>query len=432
MSLRPALGLGLVLALTLPTAAPAGPAGVTRSVLPNGVRVLVRESDAAGVVAVSLQVRAGSRFETAETAGITNFLHRALLRGTGRRSGEQLVEAAERLGGTVDASGDVEYAEVRGSALARHWEALLELVAEVALTPTLPANEVEKERRLILSQIQTREDNPFPLAFDTLLRELYGPHPYGLASLGRRQSVAAIGRETLLAHHRSVYRADRLVVAVSGRVDRDRVRRTAERLFGGMRPVAEPRVDGAPAPAPTGARRVLEKPAQQAQILMGYLAPGLREPDYAAVKVLTSLLGGGMSGRLFVELRDNRGLAYQVGALNPSRVGPGFFAAYMGTARENIPAAEAGMLGELGRIAQEGAGEDEVARAKAQVLGSLAMDRRTNARHAWYLAFFEVVGAGWEFPEHYARAVQAVTAADVRAAAQRYLTRPTTVVLEPR
>ncbi|OLC33577.1 MAG: hypothetical protein AUH81_13935 [Candidatus Rokubacteria bacterium 13_1_40CM_4_69_5] len=432
MSGRRALSFGLALALALPTVAEAQSAGVSRYVLANGVRVLVRESGDAGVVAVSLQVRAGSRFETPETAGITNFLHRAMLRGTGRRSGEQLVEAAERLGGSLDASGEVEYAEVRGSALARHWEALLGLVAEVALTPTLPADEVEKERRLILSQIQTREDNPFPLAFDTLLRELYGPHPYGLRTLGRRESVAALGREDLLAHHRSIYRPDRLVLAISGRIERDRVRRTVEQLFGGLRIVAERPVDAAPAPAPTGVRRVLERPAQQAQILVGYLAPGLSEPDYPAVKVLAALLGGGMSGRLFVELRDNRGLAYQVTALSPPRAGPGFLVAYMGTARENIPAAEAGMLRELERIPPEGVGEEEVARAKAHVLGSLAMDRRTNARHAWYLAFYEVVGAGWEFPERYARAVEAVTAVDVRAVAQRYLRRPTTVVLEPR
>jgi predicted Zn-dependent peptidase len=429
---RRALGFGLALALALPTLAEAQPAGVTRYVLPNRMPVLVRESGGAGVVAVSLQVRAGSRFETAETAGITNFLHRAMLRGTGRRTGEQLVEAAERLGGNLDASGEVEYAEVRGSALARHWEALLGLVAEVALTPTLPADEVEKERRLILSQIQTREDNPFPLAFDSLLRELYGPHPYGLRSLGRRDSVAGLGREDLLTHHRSIYRPDRLVLAVSGRIERDRVKRAAEQLFGRLRVVAEPRVDAAPAPAPTGARRVLERPAQQAQILVGYLAPGLGEPDYPAVKVLAALLGGGMSGRLFVELRDNRGLAYQVTALSPPRAGPGFLVAYMGTARENIPAAEAGMLRELERIPLEGVGEEEVARAKAHVLGSLAMDRRTSARHAWYLAFFEVVGAGWDFPERYARAVETVTAADVRAVAGRYLRRPTTVVLEPR
>ncbi len=129
---------------------------VARHVLPNGLTVLVRDNDAAGVVAVSLQVRAGSRFETESTTGITNFLHRAMLRGTARRTAVQLAESSEDIGGSLDANGEVEAAEVRGQALAVHWETLLALVAEVALQPALRPDEIEKERRLLLGQIKAR------------------------------------------------------------------------------------------------------------------------------------------------------------------------------------------------------------------------------------------------------------------------------------
>src|SRR5213078_447497 len=163
---------------------------------------------------------------------------------------------------------------------------------------------------------------------------------------------------------------------------------------------------GAAAPAtPVGARRVLERPAQQAQVLVGYLGPGLSDPAYPAVRVLGAVLGGGMAGRLFVELREKRGLAYALGVLIPFRTGTSFFVTHLGTAPENSAAAEAGLLA--------------------------ALDRRTNARQAWYLAFFEVIGAGWDFPERYAQALDAVTAADVEAAAQRFLIHPTIVVLLP-
>jgi predicted Zn-dependent peptidase len=209
------------------------------------------------------------------------------------------------------------------------------------------------------------------------------------------------------------------------------VRRTAERLLGGLTSERPPPADAAPAPVSRGERILVEKRAQQAHILMGYVGPGLGDADYAAVKVLAAVLGGGMSGRLFVELRDRQGLAYSLGVLNPSRTGPAFLVAYLGTARENVGAAEAGMLRELERIGADGVPDDQLARAKAYVLGGLAMDRRTNARHAWYLAFFELAGAGWDFPERYAGAVRALTAAEVQAAARRYLRRPTTVVLQP-
>ena len=166
----------------------------------------------------------------------------------------------------------------------------------------------------------------------------------------------------------------------------------------------------------------MERPAQQAQVMVGYITPGLTDPEYPAVRVLGMLLGGGMSGRLFAELRDRRGLAYQVGVLGTYRTGPSFLLTYMGTAPANVEASEKGVLAEIERIRTEPVTERELARAKAYLLGNLAMDRRTIAREAWYLAFFEVIGAGWSFPERYMRAVEAVTTADVARVAQRYLT----------
>jgi zinc protease len=426
----------LVVALALLAAAsvahaeaPAPP--VIRRVLPNGLTVIVRPEPSVGVMAASLQVRAGSLFETSDTAGIANFLHRVMLRGTKRYSALELTDAIEDLGGSLDASGDVEYAEVRGTALARNWEPLLALVAEVALRPTLPAEEIERERRLIQSALQTRGDSPFQRAFDAILADLYGPHPYAWPSLGRRESIARIDRAALQAHYASIYRPDRMVLAVSGRVPGDRVVREAERLFRSIAPTAPPLPPAPGVPTPRAERRVVERAVQQAQVLVGYLGPSLTDPDYAAVRVLGTVLGGGMSGRLFTELRDRRGLAYSVGALGTYRTGPAFLVTYMGTAPPNAEAAETGMLAEIDRIRIAPVTEGELARAKAYLLGRLAMDRRTNARYAWYLAFFDVIGAGWDFPERYARAVEAVTSADVARVAGRYLTNPTVVVLQP-
>ena len=424
--------LGLVMALVgIPGAAAAQPPGITRHLLPNGMTVIVRENPAAPVVTASLQVRAGSRFETPETAGITNFLLRTMIRGTSRRSATELAEAAEEIGGSLDASGEVESAEIRGEALARHWEGLLGLIAEVALEPSFPGEEIERERRLILSQIKTRAETPFTLSLDALLRELYGSHPSAWPGLGLPSAVGRFARGELVAHYRAVFQAERVVLAVSGQVSHARVVRTSERLFAKL-PRSGAGEVGAAAPAtPVGARRVLERPAQQAQVLVGYLGPGLSDPAYPAVRVLGAVLGGGMAGRLFVELREKRGLAYALGVLIPFRTGPSFFVTHLGTAPENSAAAEAGLLAELERIRQAPVGREELARAKAYLLGNFALDRRTNARQAWYLAFFEVIGAGWDFPERYAQALDAVTAADVEAAAQRFLVRPTIVVLQP-
>jgi predicted Zn-dependent peptidase len=413
------------------TPAQAEAPAVTRHVLPNGLRVLVREAIAAPVVAVSLQATGGSRLETEATAGITNLLQRTLIRGTKHRSAVQIAEALEEIGGTVDASGAVESAEIRGQALARHWEALLEIVAEIVVEPALAPGEVDRERRLVLSQIRTRADTPFPAALDALLRELHGAHPYAWPSQGTVPSVRGLTRERLLAHYREVYRPERMVLAVSGQVTAERVTRAAARLFGKLPRTAGASLAAGPSPAPSGARRVLVRAAQQAQVLVGYLGPGLREPDYPALRVLGAALGGGMAGRLYTEIRARRGLAYLVGVLTPFREGPAFFVAYLGTAPGTASTAEQAMLREIDRVRTEGLRDDEVERARAHVLGGLALDRRTNARQAWYLAFFEAVGAGWDFPDRYARALEAVTARDVQRAAERYLATPTIVLLQP-
>lgn len=422
-----------VTALVLAFAPPATAAApsVAHYVLSGGLRLIVRDDPHAQVVAVSLQVRSGSRYETPETSGISHFLQRVMLRGTTRRSAQQIVEAAEDIGGSVDGAGDVDYADIRAAALAAHGEALLELVAEVALSPALAPDEVERERRLISSQIQTRADAPFALALDTLTAQLYGSHPLALPTAGRKASVERLGRDDLVRHHRRVYRAGSMVLAVSGRVEPETVRRRVQQLFATVASGA----NESPAPAeplPSFERIVLQRPVQQGQVLVGFLGPGIVDADYAPGKIMSAILGGGVAGRLFARLRERHGLAYSLGMLNPLRSGPGSFVAYVGTSEDNVDQAEAALRQEIDRFRADGPSESELARAKAYVLGNLAMDRRTNARHAWYLAFFELAGLGFHYPEHYARALGSVSVGDVTRVARRHLERATTVVVRPR
>jgi predicted Zn-dependent peptidase len=177
---------------------------------------------------------------------------------------------------------------------------------------------------------------------------------------------------------------------------------------------------------------VVEQPAQQAQILVGGVAPAMGQPDHAAVKVLSTVLGGGMAGRLFAELRDKRGLAYAATAYYDPAREPGALVLYLGTAPENAARAEEALRREVERIRTEPVGAEELRRAKGYLLGRYTMDRRTNERQAWYLAFYDVQGVGQAFPERYRRAVEAVTAADVQRVARQVLGAPTTLVLRPR
>jgi len=413
----------------------AGPATAqpTTSVrLDNGLLVLVRENPLAPVVAVSLMIEMGSRWERPENSGISNFVHAVMVKGTTKRSGGELAEAVAGLGGKIAATGDVDYSEIRASALSRFWREILEFSAELALSPALLPKEVENERDWLLSRVQKRRDSPNNRAFDELYAALYGAHPYGLPILGTADSLKRIDHPAIVAWYRRFYRPERMRLSVSGQVKASEVVAEARRLFGAL--PAGGAVADAPIPPPTPtARRVpIEQPAQQAQILVAGIAPRISDRDHAAVKVLANVLGGGMAGRLFSELRDKQALAYTASAYYDPVREPGALILYLGTAPDNTARAEAALLKEIERIRSQPLGAEELARAKGYLLGNYTMDRRTNERLAWYLAFYETEGVGQGFPDAYRRAVEAVTAEDVLRVARAYLGTVTTVVLRPR
>jgi predicted Zn-dependent peptidase len=422
-----------VLALLVLTPAAGGPqtSGVTRSRLPNGMMLLVRENPSAPVVAASLIVKMGTRWETYQTAGLSNFLQLMVVRGTTTMDGTQIVETADRMGGTIEAYGDADYAEIAATALDRYWKEMLALVADVTLRPSMPEGTVGAVRDFLARQVRNRGDKPYDVAFDTLLAKTFGSNPYGWDAIGRRESLERAGRPALLEHYQRHYVPGGLVLAVSGNVKAALVRAEVERLFGAM-PAGPVRAPEQVPPAPRAAEReVLTVPGAQAQIFMGGLAPAMTDPDFAAMKLVSTVLGGGMAGRFFSELRDKQGLAYTTGTQEPMRVDPGYFLAILGTAPANVERAEAALREQLQRIQREPVSAEELRVAKAYLLGSLAMDRRTNARQAWYLASLEQAGVGYEFLDRYTAQVRAATAADLQRVAQRYLATVRTVVVRP-
>jgi len=430
-ALRIIRAVALVILTGWATSAVAAAQEPQREQLPSGLTVLVRENTSTPVVAASLFVRVGSRWETEQDAGISHLLQQVLLKGTTTRSALEIAETAEGLGGGISASADVDFSELRATALARNWKKMLELMADVALRPTLPDAEIDGERKAMLTALRSRQDQPFPLAMDTVMSRVYGDHPYGRPVLGRPAALERIDRAALVAYHQRFYRAPRMILAVSGDVSAREVMAEVARRF-----VTAAAGEGEPEPTLPAAvaradRTVLVRPAAQAQVLVAFLAPPTSHPDYAAVKVLTTALGGGMAGRLFTEVRDKQGLAYSTGGAYPSRRGPGVLYMQLGTAPANQARAEAAMLGELERIRRDPVNPGELNRAKAYLLGQFALDRRTNARLAWYDAFFEVLGVGPDFADRYARDVEAVTADDLLRVARTYLAAPTIVTLGP-
>ena len=195
--------LALMLALVVAAVAPADAQTTRTERLDNGFTVIVRENPLAPVVALSLMVKVGTRWEQPPQAGISNFLHALMVKGTTKRTGAQLAEEIAAMGGKISAAGDVDYSEIKCSALARFWRPLLELTAELALQPKLAADEVTGERDWLVSRVQRRRDNAPSRVFDELYAALYSPHPYAIPALGTAESLARLDHAALVAHYRT-------------------------------------------------------------------------------------------------------------------------------------------------------------------------------------------------------------------------------------
>src|SRR5262249_31043034 len=294
----------LVATSTRAGAADSAIGAVTRTRLANGMTVLVRENPTAPVVGMSLMLRMGTRWETRETAGLSNFLQLMVVRGTTTRDGTEIVNAADRMGGSIDAYAEADYAEIAATALSRFWSDMLDLVADVTLRPSLDDGTIKAVRDFLVRQIRNRADKPYDAAFDAMLARTFGDNPYGWDALGLKESVERTDRAALLAHYKRHYVPGGMVLAISGKVKREHVIARAEQLFGALPAATAPPPNTTPTPGPAAARVVLTVPGAQSQILMGGLAPSLTDPDLAAMKLVTTVLGGGLASRFFSELRD--------------------------------------------------------------------------------------------------------------------------------
>ncbi|WNG33919.1 insulinase family protein [Archangium violaceum] len=408
-------------ALKVSRAAPASPSRVVEERLPSGARILVREEPAVPLFAMRAAFPGGLRYETAENNGLTTLLGRCLTRGTPTHDAEEISHLIDSFAGSLTGQGGRNSVGLRGEFLSRHFQPAFRLFADCLLNPRFPEAEVARERALLLQDILTREDKPSGVAFDLFGRTLFRTHPYRLSTLGEQSSVEKLGPDALRAYHAAHMDPSQLVLSVVGDVKVDEVLALAHEAFGVSRGHAAPPPEVQPEPpleGPRSDKRVLAR--AQAHLVLGF--PGVRVSDSRrhALEVLSTLLSG-QGGRLFVELRDKRSMAYSVSSFSMEGVDPGYFAVYMGTSPEKLEAALAGIRTELTRVRDEPIPEAELSRAKQHLIGTHEIGLQRNGSRAALLALDACYHLGQENFFHYAERVAAVTAEDVRTVARQLI-----------
>jgi zinc protease len=406
-------------ALVLP--ASAGPIA-HREVLPNGAVLLVAERPAIPIVVLRVYVRAGSVYDPADAGGLANLTANLLTRGTAKRTGPELDRAIEFVGGSLEGDAGRDGAAVALSVLKKDLTLGLDLLAEVLLQPTFPEAELKRRSEEVAAGIERSEQDPQTVAGRAIAELIYPGHPYSRPVLGTVESVRRLTREQVVAFHRENYRPDGAIIAVVGDVTRDEVRRELMARLGAWSGPTSPRplIPPAPASPPVESRRI-ERELTQATVSLA--RPGIRQdhPDYFPLVVANYILGGGSASRLYMKVREERGLAYSIySALGPGRYGASYFVGLQ-TRLETVDEVTRLVKEEMARIGREGVTRRELDSAKSYLIGSYPLRTDTSGKMAGLLVAVEENELGLDWPDRFKAGISRVTAADVRRVATTYM-----------
>jgi len=389
-------------------------AGLTRTVLRNGVTILVKESRANDVVAVQVTVPMGVKYESDKEAGISRLLQQALLKGTKTRTAEQIANEIESAGGRVSASSSKEVGFVQLSCTADGLEKVLDVFFDVILNPVFPAEEVSKEKTLQIRRLRERKDQLLASTVDLTQEVLYQGNPFHKPGEGYEETVATLGRDEVLEAYKRFYRPENLIIAAVGNFDSKKFVKKVEEKFGALKGGNKKISVELPPISLVESRSKLEhKESSSAWIVVAYPAPGMSEPNYLPAQVIDCVFGGSMNSRLFTELRDKKGLGYQVGSFYAGYSREAFIGAYIGTRPDRFAEARDGIVAEATRIRESGITEDELGSAKKFLRGTYIINLESNSSQAANFANNECVGVGYGYADRYVEGIGKVTEEEV-------------------
>lgn len=409
----------------------AGDSLVRRTVLPGGVRILSEHVPGARSATIGYWVAVGSRDELPETYGSTHFLEHLLFKGTTTRTALDIAVSFDAVGGDHNAVTAKEYtcyyAKVRDQDLAM----AVDVLSDMLTSSVIDADEFETERGVILEELAMADDDPADVASERFFEAVLGDHPLGRPIGGSAETITAASRDRVVSHYRANYRAQDLVITVAGAVDHDvlvaGVTRALIAAGWDLSAIAAPveRRNGAHPVIERGSPLVVvQRPIEQANILLG--VPGIPASDdrRSTMAVLNSILGGGMSSRLFQEIREKRGLAYSVYSFSPSYSDAGLFGLYAGCSPAKAGQVAELLLAEFARLGSGGVTTDEMARAVGQLSGASALALEDSDTRMSRLGRSEITLGEFADLDESLRRLALVTATEVRELAEELVSRP--------
>ncbi|HKP22822.1 MAG TPA: pitrilysin family protein [Dongiaceae bacterium] len=396
--------------------------------LANGFRVATDRMDSVETTSLGVWAGVGTRNEPAEHNGVAHLLEHMAFKGTRRRSARDIVVEIEDVGGFLNAYTGREQTAYYAKVLAEDTPLVVDILADILQNSIFDAEELTRERAVVLQEIGQSEDTPDDIIFDHFQETAFPDQAMGRPVLGRAEIVRELPRETVAGYMASRYRAGQMVLAASGRLDHDALVAMAEKLFSGLPSGAVPPTEGA---RYAGGDGRFARELEQVHLALGFHGLTYTDPDYYAAAVLSQLLGGGMSSRLFQEIREKRGLVYSIHSFTSSFADGGIFGIYAGTGEKEVAELLPVVCDELAKLPDD-LTEPEVKRAAAQLRAATLMSREKPSARCEQLASQLLIYGRPIPPAEAVARIDAVTIDDLKRLARR-LTRsaPTLTTLGP-
>lgn len=392
---------------------------ITKTTLKNGVRVLTIPHQDTKAVTVLVLVATGSKYETKEQNGISHFLEHMFFKGTAKRpTPVEVVETIDEVGGSFNAFTSAEYTGYFVKVEYEHVGVALDLVSDIFFNSLFPLKEIQKEKGVVIEEINIYKDNPMRRIEDLWQKTLYGDQPAGWNVAGSKETVSLLTRKNLLAYMQSQYVSLNTVVCVAGRINEQRIIADVGKLFGRMKTSAfkdKPRV------ADTQEKpmvQVEEKKTDQTRIALGVKSYDLFHPGRHAQDVLATVLGGMMSSRLFLEVREKLGIAYDIRTNSENDTDTGHVVTMAGVPHGKTEVAIRAIMKEYSRIAKIKVPDKELKKAKDHMKGSMELGLESSEAKASFFGMQELLEKKFLTPEQVHATIQKVRAEDVRRVAQ--------------
>jgi predicted Zn-dependent peptidase len=395
--------------------------GVVRNIssttLGNGLHVITEAMSHVRSVSAGIWIDAGSRTETGAQNGIAHFIEHMVFKGTATRSAEDIARTMDSLGGHLDAFTGKELVSFNAKVLDEHLPHAMDVLADMVLRPAFRKDDIAREKGVVLEELKMEADSPEYVIHESFMSNFYKDHPLGRSILGTRETINGFTRPMIDGYWRKIYTPANIVITAAGSVDHDRFVEMVAAHFG-ERPAGQRRKMQAP-PEP-GAPRLIHqrKSVEQAQVIVGMPAYSVTHERRFAAYAMNTLLGGGMSSRLFQNIREQRGLAYNVASDISSYRDTGCLGIFAGTAKGSIPEVLRLIYAELARMKEEVVADEELVRVKNHLKGSLILGMESTSSRMSNLARQQIYFHRFPGIDETLDAIDTVTAEDMRAAAR--------------